>query len=289
MKLALGTVQFGIPYGVSNQTGQISSQEGKAILQLASDNDINTLDTAISYGESEQCLGEIGVKAWDIISKLSAVPEDCVDILHWISTEVNGSLKRLNVNNLHGLLLHRPQQLLDKNGEQIYQVMQQLKQQGLIKKIGISIYDPSELDALCGRFQFDIVQAPFNVIDHRLIETGWMTRLSEQGTELHIRSIFLQGLLMMSERDRPSKFNRWSSLWVKWHDWLKDMNLTPLQACVRYTLSFSEISEVIVGVDNHIQLKEIIDAADGSVLKGAEIFNTDEPDLINPSRWTNFT
>lgn len=285
MKLALGTAQFGMPYGVSNQIGQISSQEGKAILQLASDNEINTLDTAIAYGNSEQCLGEIGVQGWEIISKLSAVPSDCVDILRWISTEVEGSLKRLNVNSLHGLLLHRPQQLLDKNGEQIYQVLQQLKLKGLIQKIGISIYDPSELDALCSRFQFDIIQAPFNLIDQRLIETGLLYRLAEQGIELHVRSVFLQGLLLMSNIDRPKKFARWEKLWTDLDDWLSINKLTPVQGCLNYVMSFPQVSKVIVGVDSLKQLKEILGALSSTQPKRPDKLMCNDLDLINPANW----
>ncbi|MFA6051875.1 MAG: aldo/keto reductase [Methylobacter sp.] len=285
MKLALGTVQFGLPYGIANQAGQISLHEGKAMLQLAADNGIDTLDTAIVYGESEQRLGEIGIQGWQIISKLPAIPDDCTDILHWVAEAVDGSLQRLNVNSLYGLLLHRPQQLMEKNGDELYHALQQLKQDGLVQKIGVSIYDPSELDAICGRFQLDLVQAPFNPIDRRLIDTGWLSRLAEQGTELHVRSIFLQGLLLMSPSNRPEKFDRWAPLWSKWHEWLKDANLAPLQACLRYALSFPEISRVIIGVDNQNQLIEIIHAAEGSALHVPEEFKTDDLDLINPACW----
>lgn len=289
MKLALGTVQFGLPYGIANQAGQVSRSEAKAILQLASANGIDTLDTAIAYGESEQRLGEIGVPDWRIVSKLPAIPDDCADTLKWVEAAVGESMQRLNVNSLYGLLLHRPQQLMEKNGNHLYCALQHLKQEGLVQKVGISIYDPSELDVLCSHFQFDLVQAPFNIMDRRLIETGWLSRLTKQNTELHVRSIFLQGLLLIVQSDRPSKFNRWAPLWSQWHAWLKDANLTPLQACLRYALSFPEISRVIIGVDNQKQLKEIIHAAKGPAPQIPEAFKIDDPDLINPARWAVLT
>ena len=285
MRLALGTVQFGLPYGIANQAGQVTQDEGKAMLQLAAGNGINTLDTAIAYGESEQRLGEIGIQDWQIVSKLPAIPDDCADILQWVAGAVDGSLQRLNVNSLYGLLLHRPQQHLKKNGDKLYRALQQLKQDGLVGKIGISIYAPSELDTLCGRFQFDLVQAPFNILDRRLIDTGWLTRLAELGTELHVRSVFLQGLLLMSPTARPKKFAPWDQLWFDWDNWLNINGLTPLQACLRYALSFPEISKVIVGVDSQQQLKEILVASVGTLPKIPVGLKTNDLDLINPANW----
>ena len=289
MKLALGTAQFGLKYGIANQQGQVSHDEAKAALALARAHGMDTLDTAIAYGDSEQRLGEIGIRDWRVVSKLPAIPEGCSDIAQWVVAAVRDSLGRLRVENLYGLLLHRPQQLLEKNGDQLYRVLQRLKQDGLVQKIGISIYDPSELDNLCSSYQLDLVQAPFNIMDRRLIDTGWLTRLAEQGTELNVRSVFLQGLLLMAENDRPPKFDRWAPLWSEWHVWLGDTSLTSLQACLRYALSFSEISRVIVGVDSFNQLNEILQAAQGPAPQTRDALKTDDPDLLNPARWAILT
>lgn len=289
MKLALGTVQFGLPYGIANQSGQVAQEEGKAILQLAAGNGIDTLDTAIAYGESEQRLGEIGIQGWQIVSKLPAIPEGCADISQWAVEAVNGSLQRMNANSLYGLLLHHPRQLLEKDGDKLYRALQQLKQNGLVEKIGVSIYAPSELDSLCGRFQLDLVQAPFNILDHRLIDTGWLTRLSELGTELHVRSAFLQGLLLMSPTARPKRFAPWDRLWFEWDSWLNNNGLTPLQACLRYALSFPQISKVIVGVDSQQQLNEVLIASLGALPKTPAGLKTSDLDLINPANWAALT
>ena len=285
MKLALGTVQFGQNYGIANQAGQVSPAETKAILELATAQRINMLDTATSYGDSELRLGAIGIPNWQVVSKLPAVPDGCADIAGWVTDSAHASLRRLGLQSHYGLLLHRPQQLLDADGDQIFLALQNLKTMGLVEKIGVSIYDPAELDALCPRFEFDIVQAPFNLLDRRMINSGWMNRLANSGTELHVRSIFLQGLLLMTPSERPSKFNRWQQLWSAYSEWLRSDEITPLQACVRYSLSFAEITRVIVGVDAAHQLREIVEATDGSIPVLPGTLQVQDRDLINPSRW----
>ena len=289
MKLALGTAQFGLKYGIANQQGQVSRDEAKATLDLARTSDMDTLDTAIAYGDSEQRLGEIGIQDWQVVSKLPAIPEDCDDIAKWMIAAVQDSLGRLRVEKLHGLLLHQPQQLLEKNGDKLYRALQQLKRDGLVQKIGISIYDPSELDILCNRYQLDLVQAPFNIMDQRLIATGWLSRLAGQGTELHVRSVFLQGLLLIKPNDRLRKFDRWGTLWSKWDEWLEYTGMTPLQACLRYVLSFSQISKVIVGVNNSLQLKEILMSAAGPSPQIPDELRTSDLELVNPANWTALT
>ena len=289
MRLALGTAQFGLSYGVANQAGQVTRQEAAAILQLAKDNGIDTLDTAIAYGDSEQRLGEIGIQGWQIVSKLPAIPDECADVWPWVTSAVDESLKRLNVQSLYGLLLHRPQQLMGKSGDGLYRVLQHLKQRGLVQKIGISIYDPSELDVLCDRFEFDLVQAPFNVLDRRLIDSGWLRRLRDQSIELHVRSVFLQGLLLMTRSSRPAKFDRWNGLWNDWEEWLAAVNLKPTEACILYALSFPEISRIIVGVDACQQLAELIDAAYGIAPEMPSTLKSNDMELLNPARWSTLT
>jgi len=285
LKLVLGTVQFGLPYGIANQVGQVSLAEGTSILQLATACGIYTLDTAIAYGESEQRLGQIGVKGWQIVSKLPPIPDGTAQPIRWVETEVASSLQNLNVSSLYGLLLHRPLQLLEQNGDQIYHGLQEVKKAGIVKKIGVSIYDPEELEILCDRFQFDLVQAPFNIIDHRLIETGWMRRLAEHGIELHVRSVFLQGLLLMKSLDRPHKFNRWSTLFSRWDKWIQEVGLTPQEACLRYVHSFPQISKIVVGVDSANQLQELSAATQGVLPEvPSGLFSTDS-DLLNPANW----
>jgi aryl-alcohol dehydrogenase-like predicted oxidoreductase len=285
MRLALGTAQFGLSYGVANTSGQIDLNQGKLLLDCALKNGINTLDTAIAYGNSEKRLGQIGVEKWHVVSKLPAVPDKCENVKEWVFEQVHNSTNRLGIGQLYGLLLHKPKQLLEPNGHLIYQSLIELKTYGLLNKIGVSIYDPSELDLLCNEFDFDLIQAPFNILDRRIVDSGWLFKLSNLGIEIHTRSTFLQGLLLMSRESIPLKFSRWSLLLHEWLNWLEESNLSAAEACLRYILSFLEINKVVVGVDNEIQLNELIKGARGPLLKIPENIKSNDINLINPARW----
>lgn len=285
MRIAIGTAQFGLPYGIANKSGQISLDQGKLLLDTAAKSGISILDTAIAYGNSEQQLGEIGVQQWGIVSKLPALPAACTNVNKWIFEQVYNSLNRLGVRRLYALLLHKPQQLLEINGHLIYQALTELKENDLVSKIGVSIYDPSELDLLCKKFHFDLIQAPFNILDHRMLDSGWFAKLSSLGVEIHTRSAFLQGLLLMQREDIPTKFDQWCLLWDEWFDWLEKSEMSPVDACLRYVLSYSEISKVVVGVDNITQLNQLIKASRGSLPSIPEKLKVDDVNLINPANW----
>ncbi len=286
MKIGLGTVQFGLPYGVANRAGQVTQSDVRSILDLAQAHHIDTLDTAVAYGESEQRLGLAGVQGWKIVSKLPSVPVSCTDVNDWVVSSVHASLQRLGVARLYGLLLHRPGQLLEDGGPRLYRALEILKSDGLVEKIGVSIYDPVELDDILIDYRMDVVQAPFNVFDRRLINSGWLERLQQRGIELHVRSVFLQGLLLIQRAERPGKFERWGGVFAKWSRWLEENQLTPVQACMRYAMSFPQISKVLIGVNGAAQLKEIIQASIGEATLIPAFPGSDDPVLLNPARWS---
>lgn len=284
-RLALGTVQFGLPYGVANKYGRVSREEAARILDDAWSAGLDTIDTAIEYGDSEQRLGEFGIGRWHVVSKLSPMPESCTDVAGWVEESATDSLSRLKIKKLHGLLLHRPQELLGAPGQTLYAALDALKTQGLVDKIGVSIYDSQELDLLWPHFRFDLVQAPFNILDRRLVKTGWLTKLKQAGTEVHVRSVFLQGLLLMDAASRPSYFQRWQPLWGQWQQWLADKKLTPLQASLRFPLAQPEIDRVIVGVDSLKHLQGILAVAEETSIEPPTNLISADLDLINPSKW----
>lgn len=286
-KLSLGTVQFGMPYGIANLSGRVPEQEVESILDYARKQNIDSIDTAIGYGESEATLGRYSLAGFEVVSKIGGLPAGCANITEWVTDQIRGSLDRLGVNALHGILLHDPGQLFREGGPDIYAALIAAKERGMVEKVGISIYDPLELEDLIKRFSFDIVQAPFNVLDNRLIETGWLDRLHKMDVEFHVRSIFLQGLLLMNGATRPAKFQRWNGLWSAWGEWLKESGLSPVQACLRYSQSFPQISRVIVGVDSLSQLQEICEAAEGDLPDVPPEIHTGDLDLLNPSRWSH--
>lgn len=285
-RLAVGTAQFGLPYGIANQDGQVTRSAAKAMLQLAAAKGIDTLDTAIAYGESETCLGEVGAQGFKLVTKLPAVPDSCDDITGWINDQVSASLGRLGMSSVYGLLLHRSEQLLGLDGKVIFQALQHLKETGLVQKIGVSIYSPGELDALASRYRFDLVQAPFNLIDRRLSTSRWLQRLKQDGTEIHTRSAFLQGLLLMPQSAIPSKFAPWSELWDKWHNWLVCHSITAVHACLAYPLAFAEVDRVVVGADSKSQLEQLIGAALSIAPDALPDLGCDDENLINPARWS---
>ncbi|MBT4524913.1 MAG: aldo/keto reductase [Deltaproteobacteria bacterium] len=284
-RLALGTAQFGLNYGIANQTGQISIKKGQEIINAAKKSGIDTLDTAILYGKSEDVLGNIGITNLKVITKLPEISQT-KHIKSHIKQLLKASFKRLKVDKVAGLLLHRPLQLLEPGYDKIYQVLKELRQEGLVEKIGYSIYSPTDLDVLWDSFHPDIVQAPFSVFDRRLLATGWLHKMHQAGTEVHTRSIFLQGLLLMDKDSRPTKFQKWENLWSKWYTWLKSQDISAVQAALNFVLSHQEINRVVIGVDNVLHLKEILRMAcdsDTSIIPDS-IFSNDEL-LLNPANW----
>lgn len=284
-RLALGTVQFGLPYGVANTQGQVSLTVAERMVRSASDSGLDTIDTAIGYGESEQALGAIGVVEFKVVSKLLPLPESINKADDWVLREIEASLARLKVDNLYGLLLHRSSDLLGAQGNAMYAAMQRLKSEGRVKKIGVSIYSPSELDVYAGKFEFDLIQAPFNLVDHRLHASGWLQQLKAQGCEVHIRSAFLQGLLLMPRAAIPAKFGAWDGIWNIWHHWLQQHGMDAVGACLSYPLSFAEIDRVVVGANDLDQLQQIMAAARRSIDQPFPDLGCNEEDLINPAKW----
>ena len=285
-KIALGTVQFGQNYGISNTGGQTPPAETKAILTLARSAGIQTLDTAIAYGNSEATLGELDICGWQVITKLPEVPvTGDTSVKDWVRTQLDGSLNRLGLSSVHGLLLHRPAQLNGPDGATIYRALLEERENGRVAKIGISIYGPDELDQLPASIGLDIVQAPFNILDQRMATSSWITRLQEANRELHVRSIFLQGLLLMQAASRPAYFSRWNDLWKRWERWLRETGLTPIQACLRHALNTPGIAKIVLSIDNAAHLADILEAADGAPPRPPPDLAFEDLQLLNPALW----
>jgi aryl-alcohol dehydrogenase-like predicted oxidoreductase len=246
---------------------------------------MDTLDTAIAYGGSERSLGEIGVEDWHVVSKLPPLPASCPDPGAWAREQVIGAVQRLRIARLHGLMLHRSHDLLGAHAEPLYRALRELQSAGLVGKVGVSIYDPEELDELAPRFDLDIVQAPFNILDRRIAASGWLDRLHAAGTEIHVRSVFLQGLLLMSAPQRDPFFARWRGLWEQWDGWMKDNSITPLRACLGFVTAHRSVDRIVVGVDCCKQLQQIVTECGDAVAVPIPPLSTDDKDLINPSRW----
>ena len=286
MKLALGTAQFGLDYGVANSNGKVSLSEARKIFDLAEAIGIQTIDTASAYGDSEEVVGLVSNENQEVVTKLSGVPDQCDDVFHWAQKQLFSSLSKLRRERIHAILLHRPDQLNRKYGDELYRALQQFKSEGYVKKIGISIYDPKELDLLWGSYDFDIVQAPLNIIDRRIIDSGWAERLKKNEIEIHTRSVFLQGLLLMPKLERSEKFSPWQYIFDEWDRWLDQLGLTAYEACLRFAINHDTIDRVIVGVDSAKQLKELASISMTSLESFPEFRGLRDTRLINPPLWS---
>ena len=287
-KIALGTAQFGLPYGISNTHGQVDRTEMNEIWQVARGANITLLDTAIAYGNSEENIGATESLGFDIVTKLPPLPGPETSVTQWVHSQIENSLSKLKRNSVYGLLLHNPADLLAANGDELLSALVNLKRDGLIKKFGISIYAPTELDSLFSQipsFRPDIVQTPLNVIDQSIASSGWLTRLSEMNIEIHIRSVFLQGLLLQQPNERSVGFSKWSSVFAQFDSWTNAQQMSPLAACIGHVLSYPEVSRVIIGVTSANELRQIIAASSGDPIRAPQSLQVTDVDLIQPMNW----
>ena len=277
-KLALGTVQFGLDYGITNQSGQVTIKEVKGILDFSKENGIDVLDTASGYGNSEKVLGEVGVDNYQIITKT-------ISLKNGFDKVIDGfyqSLDDLSQKQVEGLLIHNIQDIENKQFSALFNKLNELKQQGLIKKIGFSTYTPEQVNFLLENFDFNIIQVPFNVFDTRLIQSGQLQALKSKGVEIHARSVFLQGVLLDFD-NLSDYFLTWKAQFTEYQAMVKNSGLSLLEYALNFVLSVQEIDRVLVGVNNEQQLREIVLSLKG--LDALEDYFINDMNLLNPSLW----
>ena len=288
-RIALGTAQFGMDYGINPQNLQVNNSDVSDILDFATNNGINFLDTAPTYGNSEEVLGDVGVDSFNLITKTRHFAKDSIiqnDIFDFIS-DFNNSLRFLKQKSIYGLLVHSADDLLKPGSEKLFDQMIQLKKKGLLSKVGVSVYSSNQIHEIIQRFEVDIIQVPINILDRRLIDNGTFEILNIKGIEVHARSIFLQGLLLMDKESLPKKFNKWNSLWDVWYQWLNDNKISALEASIGFAMSLPEISKILVGVNSMSQLKSILNCANFQLPELPESFYSDDLELLNPVNWKN--
>ena len=277
-KLALGTAQFGLDYGVTNSEGKVQVEEVELILGCAKENSINTLDTAASYGNSEEVLGSIGISDFQIITKTIPLKNGVDEVIKHFQQ----SLTFLNKSSVNGLLIHNVNEIEHKNFNTLFKELTELKRQGLVNKIGFSIYTPEQVDFLLKNFDFDLIQVPFNIFDNRLIQGGQLQALNNKGVEVHARSVFLQGVLL-DFNNLSNYFSPWKKEFSIYQETVKDNGLSLLECALNFVLNIREIDKVLVGVNSERQLKEIIQAVKRQSNLSAYPIN--DINLLNPSLW----
>ncbi|MCK4264792.1 aldo/keto reductase [Candidatus Babeliales bacterium] len=286
MKLGIGTIQFGLAYGISNKEGQVAFDDGKKILSLAAETNISVLDTANSYGLSEEALGRLISEnhKFKIITKTPKFLKGSAENLERAFCD---SLLKLKQRDVYGLLVHRTDDLFEKDGEQLWQKMVELKKRGLVKKIGVSVYDSNQLDMVLNKYPIDLVQLPVNLFDQRLVNNGYLKKLKKLNVEIHARSIFLQGLLLMKTEELSSFFDSLHEHFKKYHFFLKDNEITSLEASLDFVLKIKEIDCVLVGVCSAKQLNDILFVTMNSFAKEINYSCLEYHDelILNPSLW----
>jgi aryl-alcohol dehydrogenase-like predicted oxidoreductase len=289
--LALGTVQFGVKYGIANTTGRPNLSAAADIITSAREAGINMIDTAIAYGDSEAVLGNIGIAGWKVVTKLPPVPQEVHDILGWMESQIAASLIRLNLTRLHAVLLHSPAQMHSDRAPAIARALEAVGAQGIAGRVGVSIQHPDQdLPQVLRHMVPGLIQSPFNLLDQALVTQDWAGKLHAIGCEVHTRSTFLQGLLLMDAATRPAWFERWARHWKVWEGWLGQTGIRAPDACLRYCLSQADLDYCVIGVDSVVQLEELLSAGKFSLPSlpqwpQTENIDTADFDLITPSRW----
>lgn len=257
--LCLGTAQFGMDYGVNNKSGKVKIAEVQNILDLFYETGNYNLDTAAGYGNAEKILGSIsGSDRFCITTKIPSFKGCELKIVSELDKVLDASRCSLNKDTLDTVLLHDSSDLTGENGRMILKWLSRIKKDCRARKVGVSIYDSEDLEHIC-LDSIDVVQLPLSVFNQELMKKGVICRLKERGVEVHVRSVFLQGLLLCRSAELPdwlsvdfrAHHNRWSSM-------VKSTGKTQLETALAFIQANDMINTVVVGVDSVKHLGELI-------------------------------
>jgi len=283
-RIVLGGAQLGLPYGILNGGETLSREEVARILDTAAGHGIDAIDTAIAYGQSESVIGETAQNRFKIISKLPPIPLDESNVSQWVRTQVDASLSRLKCTSLDALLLHRSQDLTDAHGAELYAAINSLKVEKIIQRFGVSIYTPDELNGIIGTFDIDVVQAPLNVFDRRIL--GVIDQLTALNIEVHVRSVFLQGVLIAKPENRPQRFQPWSEHFARFDEWVLSSGVSAMACCLGFALQQSGVAKLVIGTTSPESLTEIMTSIPNMKLEVPADLQSSSEQLIDPRVWS---
>ena len=281
-KIAIGTVQFGLDYGIANQNGKVNANEIRSILNFAHENNINTIDTAKAYGDSEKSIGnylKLTKKTWYIITKISNSDKNLIE-------QILDSKEKLTVLPTI-ILAHSANLFLDP---MFQSKLQETKDKKLVHSIGVSLYSEEEINqVLDSKIKPDVIQLPMNILDTRLYRCGVLSKLFDREIEIHVRSAFLQGLFYLSKAELEDGFEDVIPYLEKLKSISTDIGLTLSELSLLWLVSLKEVSKIIIGVDNVSQLKTHLDTlkknVDSSVFEEALSIYYENENILNPSLW----
>ena len=282
VKLALGTVQFGLQYGINNKSGIPTELDLESIFTLAKKAGIEILDSAQGYGNAEERLGKFSSYDFQVITKFKKL-----ETPYPLHKELRESLSKLNKECLYGYIAHDGD-LLIKNPEW-WHSLQEAKNHGLVKKIGYSIYSVNQLESLLTQKMIpDLIQFPYNIFDQRF--APHMSELVSLGVEIHTRSVYLQGLLQMNPERLSSHFKLLKPSLIKLQDIANQNNLSISELCLGFVLCNPLINKVVIGIDDVSQLAENIyisqkKSFSKDVISELLSIEVTELNLLNPSNW----
>ncbi len=283
-KFALGTAQLGQIYGLKKRKKIYNLSESKKIFSFIRSNidRIDLIDTAQLYGSSEEIIGRLQTNDLKIITKIK-LKYSKLNIRNQIFNKVEKSLSNLKKNFIHGLLIHNPSILLNNIGDEIYEALYELKEKKLVKKVGLSIYDSSDLEFFLKNFKYDIIQGPLNIVDQRLKMQGWLKEFKKNKIEFHARSIFLQGLLLLKKKERKNFYIHNKVFWESWDNYLLVNKTKPIDLCLNFILNEKNIDRIIIGVNSIDELKYILQFKKSKLSQNIN-FNVNK-NLIDPRKW----
>lgn len=285
-RLALGTAQVGMPYGATNRHPPPDADAFAAMLDVAAEAGIARIDTAPAYGDAESRVGEHlrrhpSFRLATKVGPLTNVPVGQAG--RTIRKSVAQSAERLGRPRIDLLLLHRVADLSRPDVAELLATLSALKTEGAVTRLGVSLYDPPELDAVFAGKVFDVVQAPINPLDRRFLDDAVLRSLETNGLVLHARSVFLQGLLVAQPDDLPA-FARHHPAIAAWTDWLAG-GISPIAACLGLVLACPAVECAVVGSATASQLREIVQAVDPPAQLAPFPSLEADPVLIDPRRW----
>jgi len=295
MKLALGTVQFGLNYGVSNKQGQVSKSQVKDILEQALSLGIDTLDCASAYGDSEQVLGALVSQGdFNIVTKIPALADEYTSLVHYFKS----SLEKLQQESVYALLLHHSENLITHPyKKQLFQQLQSLKHRKLTQNIGVSLYSPEQLKTIALHYPIDIVQVPVNIFDQRFLAKDIIGLCRKKQIKLHVRSLFIQGLIFIDMPNLPQYFTPFKDKLLAFSqlaNYLGCSKLTLALAIVAQDSldTYDVIEKLVIGVCNVVQLNQIVQAYQQArtltvTIEELATLKDNRLELINPSYWPN--
>jgi aryl-alcohol dehydrogenase-like predicted oxidoreductase len=283
-KLGLGTAQFGLDYGVSNARGRLSESEAATVMQVAALAGVALVDTAAEYGEAESVLGRTLPRPspFRLVTKTAPAAQG-VDA---VEARARSSLLRMRVERADALLVRCGSDLLGPEGPALWDRLKALKDQGLFERIGIAAHAGDDALGLARRFKPDLIQAPASLLDQRLIQGGVLTEIAALGIEVHLRSIFLQGLLFLPRDGLPPPLEGAGPRLSRIRRTIAEAGADPLQAALAFALSRPEASTVVVGVTSAAELRAILAAAAAPAPQldwGA--LALDHAVALDPDRW----